>query len=55
MKKSVVLHIVHHFNGGLGRVLLSTLKFSRNTSASFAHEVIVTDEKHLTPTSLEMF
>ena len=55
MKKSVVLHIVHHFNGGLGRVLLSTLKFSRNTSASFAHEIIVTDEKHLTPTSLEMF
>ena len=55
MKKFAVLHIVPHLNGGLGHALLSTLKFSKNTAASFAHEFIITDEKHLTPTSLELF
>ena len=55
MKKFVVLHIVPHLNGGLGRVLLSTLKFSKNKSANFTHEFIVTDEKNLTPASLKLF
>ena len=55
MKKFVVLHIVPHLNGGLGRVLLSTLKFSKNITASFAHEIVITDEKHLTVKSREMF
>ena len=55
MGKPVVLHITPHLNGGLGRVLLSTLKFSKKASAAFAHEIVITDEKHLTPASLHLF
>ena len=55
MKKFDVLHISPHLHGGLGRVLHSTLKFSKKIADSFAHEIIITDEKHLTPTSLELF
>ena len=47
MKKPVVLHIATNLNGGPGRVHLSTLKFSKNTAASFAHEFIILDEKNV--------
>ena len=55
MKRPLVLHITPHLPGGLGRILLSTLKFSENITASFAHEIVITDEKHLTVKSREMF
>ena len=55
MKKPFVLHIATNLNGGPGRVHLSTLKFSKNTTASFAHEFIILDEKHVTSDSLELF
>ena len=41
--------------GGLGRVLLSTLKYSYNNRSSFNHEIIITDAKHLTNNVLKMF
>ncbi len=55
MKKPTVLHITPHMPGGLGRVLLSTLKYSQNDKSSFNHEIIITDEKHLTSSVLKMF
>jgi len=55
VKRPLVLHITPHLPGGLGRILLSTLKFSENITASFAHEIVITDEKHLTVKSREMF
>ena len=55
MKKPFVLHIATNLNGGPGRVHLSTLKFSKNTTASFAHEFLILDEKHVTSDSLKLF
>ena len=55
MKKPTVLHITPHMPGGLGRVLLSTLKYSQNDKSSFNHEIIITDAKHLTNNVLKMF
>jgi hypothetical protein len=55
VKKPTVLHITPHMPGGLGRVLLSTLKYSYNNRSSFNHEIIITDEKHLTSSVLKMF
>ena len=55
MKKPLVLHITPHLPGGLGRILLSTLKFSKSENAKFEHEIIITDEKHLTESSLKTF
>ena len=55
MKKPLVLHITPHLPGGLGRILFSTLKFSKNTTTSFAHEIVITDKKHLTTESLKLF
>jgi len=55
VKRPLVLHVTPHLPGGLGRILLSTLKFSENITASFAHEIVITDEKHLTVKSREMF
>ena len=55
MKKSVILHITTYLSGGPGRVYLSTLKFSKNTTDFFAHEFIILDEKHTTPSSLKLF
>ena len=55
MEKPVILHIAPHLTTGVGSVLLSTLKFSKNAATSFIHEIIITDEKHLKPKSLEAF
>ena len=55
MKKPFVLHIATNLNGGPGRVHLSTLKFSKNITASFAHEFLILAEKHVTSDSLELF
>jgi len=55
VKKPIVLHIATNLNGGPGRVHLSTLKFSKNTTASFTHEFLILDEKHVTSDSLELF
>jgi glycosyltransferase involved in cell wall biosynthesis len=55
VKKPTVLHITPHMPGGLGRVLLSTLKYSYNNRSSFNHEIIITDAKHLTNNVLKMF
>ena len=55
MKKPTVLHITPHMPGGLGRVLLSTLKYSNNKESSFNHEIIITDEKHLSSNVLKLF
>ena len=55
MKKPIVLHLATNLNGGPGRVHLSTLKFSKNETASFAHEFIILDEKHVTSDSLKLF
>ena len=55
MKKPLVLHITPHLPGGLGRILFSTIKFSKSTAASFAHEIVITDKKHLTMESRKMF
>lgn len=41
--------------GGLGRVLLSTLKYAFKNNSSFNHEIIITDTKHLTKKVLKMF
>lgn len=41
--------------GGLGRVLLSTLRYSKNKKSLFNHEIIITDEKHLSSNSLKLF
>ena len=55
MKKPFVLHIATNLDGGPGRVHLSTLKFAKNTTASFAHEFLILDEKHVTSDSLKLF
>ena len=55
MKKPTVLHITPHMPGGLGRVLLSTLRYSKNKKSLFNHEIIITDEKHLSSNSLKLF
>ena len=41
--------------GGLGRVLLSTLKHSQSKLSSFDHEIIITDKKHLTNKVARLF
>jgi glycosyltransferase involved in cell wall biosynthesis len=55
VKKPTVLHITPHMPGGLGRVLLSTLKYSQKNNSTFNHEIIITDEKHLTRNILKIF
>jgi len=42
-----ILHITPHLNGGLGRVVLSTLKHSDKQNTNFYHEVAVTTELNL--------
>ena len=39
-----VLHITPHLSGGLGRVLLSTLKHANSATSGFKHEIIVFED-----------
>lgn len=48
-----VLHLTPHLSGGLGRVLLSTLKNAKNSASHFSHEIIVFDD--LPANSIELF
>jgi len=51
--KPVVLHVTPHLNGGLGRVLFSTLKHAKGEASKFSHEIFITDDKHLGQASLD--
>jgi len=48
-----VLHVTPHMSGGLGRVMLSTLKHSKTAASLAHHEIAVTDT--LLPESAEFF
>jgi glycosyltransferase involved in cell wall biosynthesis len=48
-----VTHITPHLSGGLARVILSTLKYTRMSSSVMKHEIITLEE--LTPGTLELF
>ena len=53
--KKLILHIVPHLNGGLGRVLFTTLKNSIEVSSKFRHEFIIFDRKPLDKQSIKNF
>ena len=54
-KKKIILHITPHVGGGLGSVLLSTLKNSIRNNSMFRHEFIVTDSKPLSYKAINRF
>ena len=54
-KQKLIVHITPHVNGGLGGVLLSTLKNSITGNSIFRHELIITDRKPLSYKSLNKF
>jgi len=47
--------VTPHLNGGLGRVLLSTLQYAATEAALYHHEILITDDKHLSEESLGLF
>ena len=55
MKKPLILHITPNLPGGLGRVLHSTLNFSKQSESNFSHEIIVTDIKNINKEVIERF
>ena len=55
MKKPLILHITPNLPGGLGRVLHSTLNFSKQSESNFSHEIIVTDIKNTNKEVIERF
>jgi glycosyltransferase involved in cell wall biosynthesis len=54
-KKKIILHITPHVGGGLGSVLLSTLKSSIRNNSNFSHEFIITDSKPLSYKAIKSF
>jgi len=55
VKKPLILHITPNLPGGLGRVLHSTLNFSKQSESNFSHEIIVTDIKNTNKEVIERF
>ena len=53
--KKLIIHITPHVSGGLGAVLLLTLKNSINKNSIFRHEIIITDRKPLSSKDLSKF
>ncbi len=47
MSKNLILHITPHLSGGLGGVLLSTIKYFNKKNFSFLHEIIVLDKRQI--------
>ena len=55
IKKKLILHISPHLSGGLGRVLLSTIKYSIKNNSTYHHELILTDSKPISSKALNIF